>query len=302
MHPSLALIAGCLAPLSVAAPLEKRDDFAAPPGGDIDILNYALTLEYLERKFYQEGLQNYTESDFTAAGFTQDFYTNLQKVYSDEMVSALIICAPVPSNTCADEHLQTHVTFLSTALGAKAVAEPTFAFPVKDAKSFVGLASVLEGVGVSAYLGAAASIANKDYLTAAGSILTVEARHASYIRAALGEEPFPAPFDTPLDFNQVYSLAAQFITSVPAGTKLPFMAFPPLMAAPATGACGQTTITFTGAYAQALQSGKVTEDTKVFAVFYSGLQTYYVPVQADGRVDVSSVRSSSMPRSLLIAV
>ena len=84
---SLALLAGCLAPLSAAAPLEKRNDFAAPPGGDNDILNYALTLEYLERKFYQEGLQNYTQNDFTAAGFSQDFYANLQKVYSDEMVS-----------------------------------------------------------------------------------------------------------------------------------------------------------------------------------------------------------------------
>lgn len=41
---------------------------------------------------------------------------------------------------------------------------------------------------------------NPDYLTAAGAILTVEARHSSYLRAELKESPFPNPFDTPLDF------------------------------------------------------------------------------------------------------
>lgn len=50
---------------------------------------------------------------------------------------------------------------------------------------------------------------DKDYLTAAGSILTVEARHTSYIRASLGESPFPAPFDTPLDFVSFIPLMAR---------------------------------------------------------------------------------------------
>ena len=84
-------------------------------------------------------------------------------------------------------------------------------------------------MGVSAYLGAAADIASDAYLTAAGSILTIESRHSAYIRAALAQKPFPAPFDTPLDPNEVHSLAHGFIHSCPAGTPpLPVKAFPAL--------------------------------------------------------------------------
>lgn len=53
------------------------------------------------------------------------------------------------------------------------------------------------------YLGAAASIMEPGYVTAAGAILTVEARHSSYIRASLKESPFPNAFDTPLDFVSI---------------------------------------------------------------------------------------------------
>ena len=56
------------------------------------------------------------------------------------------------------------------------------------------------------YLGAAASIVDKDYLGATSSILSIEGRHTSYLRAALGESPFPNPFDTPLDFVRTPAL------------------------------------------------------------------------------------------------
>jgi len=58
------------------------------------------------------------------------------------------------------------------------------------------------------YTGAAASIMKKEYLTAAGTILAVEARHAAYIRAEIRESPFPSPFDTPLDFNEGKPIAS----------------------------------------------------------------------------------------------
>ncbi|CAN8105513.1 unnamed protein product [Discula destructiva] len=271
MRSSSILVGLTAAGLSLAAPpvdIKKRANFDAPPGGDITILNYALTLEYLERKFYQEGLANYTCADFLEAGFSEELYENLKEIAFDE---------------------ETHVSFLATALGSSAVHEATYSFPSTDATSFLQLASVLEGVGVSAYLGAAAAIASKAYLTVAGSILTVESRHSAYIRAELEQSPFPKPFDTPLNFNSVFSLAAQFITGfAPGDPPLPFMAFPPLSVATTQpgGKPGKETsgVVFTGAYQNALDKGLVkSADTAVYAVFYSGLDTYYSEVDVKGK-------------------
>ncbi|KAL8651160.1 MAG: hypothetical protein Q9210_003414 [Variospora velana] len=202
-----------LAAIAVAAPAKNKS--AAPELTDGDILNYALTLEHLENKFYREVLEKFSESDFAAAGYDSTFYNNLQEISSDEM---------------------THVSFLTAALiaaDAKPVTECTYAFNITDINSFLMLSSVLEGVGVSAYLGAAADIMSKTYLTAAGSILTVEARHSSYIRSTLKQSPFPSPFDVPLTPNEVYTLAKPFIVSCPADDpQLPVKAFPTLASSP----------------------------------------------------------------------
>ncbi|TKA79235.1 hypothetical protein B0A49_02855 [Cryomyces minteri] len=183
---------------------------------DPDILRYALTLEHLEDKFYREGLANFTAADFAAAGFDSTFYTNLQQISKDET---------------------THVAFLTSALEAAnepVVAECTYVFGITSPSAFVATASILEGVGVSAYLGAAAQIMSKGYLTAAGSILTIEARHSSYLRAALAKLPFPQPFDAPLSPDEVFTLASAFVVSCPASNPaLPLKPFPALALATA---------------------------------------------------------------------
>jgi len=212
MKSTIAAIAA-LAAVSTASPIKRADGVT-----DGVILNYALTLEHLEDTFYREALAKFTVEDFKAANFSEEAYNRIKTISSDE---------------------ETHVSFLTGALsaaGAKPVESCTYDFGYKDVASFLATASVLEGVGVSAYLGAAADIMSKTYLTAAGSILTVEARHSAYIRNTVGASPFPAPFDNPLSYNEVYTLAAQFIKSCPeTNAPLPVKAFPTLAASASDG-------------------------------------------------------------------
>jgi hypothetical protein len=177
----------------------------------------------LENAFYREALAKFTLADFEKAGLKASFLDNLKEIKFDE---------------------QTHVDFLSaglTAAGATPVAECTYNFGLTDVPTFLAIANVLEGVGVSAYLGAAKFVKSPDYLTAAGSILTVESRHSAYLREnqTPALSPFPSPFDIALGFNDVFSLAAPFITGCPSGPTSSlevlkgFSAFPAITVSPA---------------------------------------------------------------------
>jgi hypothetical protein len=212
----------------------------------VDILNYALTLEHLEATFYREGLAKFSSADFVAAGIPASSYARLTEVAG---------------------HEKAHVDFLVTALGTAATKECVYGFPMSSVAEYLGVASILEGVGVSAYLGAVRQIVNKDYLTAAGSILTIESRHSAYLRDTSSQQklsPFPAAQDTPLTPNAVYTLASAFIKSCPStNPALPVKAYPALAATAAGPATAGSTVQIKSA--AALAPGSST--AKLYAAF-----------------------------------
>ncbi len=106
-----------------------------------------------------------------------------------------------------------HVSFLKSALGSHARHKPTFkGLEQEDVEHFMNLARVFENVGVGAYLLAAPLISSKAYLAAAGSILTIEARHAGYLDALVGSPLSPnGAFDKPIPFHTIVADVLPFI-------------------------------------------------------------------------------------------
>ena len=140
---------------------------------DVDILNFALLLEYLESEFY------------------------VQAVANNKLQPKVLEFA----RTVRDHELA-HVEYLAKALGSKAIGKPTFDFgdTVKDNWKFLATATVLEDTGVTAYDGQGTRL-TRNTLAAAATIVSVEARHAAWVRqimygaAGYGNAPYeyPAP-------------------------------------------------------------------------------------------------------------
>jgi Ferritin-like domain len=157
-------------PTLVAGMLNKA--YATTPGA-LDVLNFALTLEYLEDEFYKKALS----------------------------VSGLIPDTDRPIFAQISKHETQHVAFLVGALGAKAVAKPVFDFTAKGAfadvfssyKTFAIVSHALEDTGVRAYKGQAGNLMateDKPLLQYALQIHSVEARHASVVRRLLNSKGF----------------------------------------------------------------------------------------------------------------
>ncbi len=158
---------------------------------DVEVLNFALTLEHLEAAFYQ--------------------LTNEYDLGLDPFDNPINDWAAL-----AGEHEAAHVETLTqviTDLGGEPVAAAQYDFGVTDAASFLATAMTLENTGVSAYDGAGHFLQSQDLLTAAGTIVAVEARHAAYFNLVNGTLPFPAAFETPLTPQEVLDAAGGFIVS-----------------------------------------------------------------------------------------
>jgi Ferritin-like domain len=130
-------------------------------------------------------------------------------------------------------HENAHVAFLVNALGANARPKPSFVnFTQPNLVTFAQTSRALENTGVGAYLGAAPIIFNSAYLAAAGSILTIEARHSGYINVLLNlimtdnVNGDVVNFDVPLTQDQVVANAGPFITSLNGGPPLSFSTTP----------------------------------------------------------------------------
>lgn len=179
-----ALAAGAVYGVGMVGPFVRKA-LAMSESGDVGILNFALTLEYLESTFYEEAKKR--------AGASGELKSLIELLSSDE-----------------DQHVAA-LTASIKQLGGKPVAKPKFDFPYKGTSEFLKLAETFEDTGVSAYNGAAPSIKSKEVLGAAGSIVQVEARHAAAIRLQNKQEPAPEAFDPSLEEKQVLKAVEPFI-------------------------------------------------------------------------------------------
>lgn len=199
---SYSTLLALAAPLVVSALPFPRQDAANTQ--NLLVLNFAHVLEQLETQFYQQALQKFQSSDFTNAGFANANLATEQftAIQSDEA---------------------THTSTLESvigSLGGQVIQGCQFDFSsvLTDVPTMAAAARLVENVGVGAYLGAAHLLSDPTLLTAAASIVTVEARHQSILNVLSGTgSAIPQAFDMPLSPQQVLAIASPFISGCDTG-------------------------------------------------------------------------------------
>jgi Ferritin-like domain len=177
------------------------------------------------------------------------------------------------------------------AAGAKPVESCQYKFgkALDDVKAFVSLGSVLEGVGVSAYLGGAAVVTSKDILTAAAAILVSEGLHQGIQRQSLQQVASANIVGTPASPNAIFTLASAFIASCPStNMALPFKAFPNLTTT-------QTGVTAPNATVMFTAGGDVPDS--FFMTFVSGIDTISVQGRKEGGMVSATIPAKTQGQS-----
>jgi rubrerythrin len=154
--------------------------------GDVGILNYALTLEYLETAFY---------ADVVKSGlFKGSDLETIRKFGAEEAQHVSALTAAVKQ------------------LGGKPAPKPKTEFPLDSAKSVLELAGTVENLGAAAYLGQAANIESPEVLASALAIHSVEGRHAATLNTLLGKPITPdGAFAKPANAKTVLKSVEPFI-------------------------------------------------------------------------------------------
>jgi len=183
-----AIAAGSVYGLSTVGPFVGQA--LAQGDGDVDTLNFALTLEYLEAAFYTQALKQ-------VSGLSGEVKELATTIRDDE-----------------NEHVDAIAATIKK-LGGKPVAKPgvDFGKAFSSQKAFLQTAQTFEDLGVSAYNGAAPNIKSKEVLGSAGSIVQVEARHAAAIRELNGQPITVAAFDKALDQPEVLKAVKPYVKS-----------------------------------------------------------------------------------------
>ena len=175
----------------------KQDDDTT----DVDVLNYALTLEHLEHAFYRDGVEAYSDEELMNADALGEFSEQVRMTVPDRL------------RTLRD-HEKAHVDAIVTTienLGGTPVEEATYEFGYENPSELLAIGKALENTGVAAYAGAAPTVENDDVFGAAAAIHDVEARHASFLNHLNTANPFPVAFDEAKTMDEVVEIAGQFI-------------------------------------------------------------------------------------------
>jgi hypothetical protein len=186
------IVAAGAAVAGVAA-ARPDDAEAAIPASDVDVLNYALVLEYLQAAFYTEAER--------------------AKALTGRTAKAAKVVGAVE---------RAHVKAFRDLLGRKAVGRPHFDFQgvTESNDPFLKTAVAFEDLAVAAYKGQARRVRSRAVLTSALGIHTVEARHAAWMRYLNGNTPAAGAFDLPKNRREINAIVAstKFITAPPQST------------------------------------------------------------------------------------